>query len=418
VTGGVAIAVLLVAYVLATRGCNYIQRPALRSWAFVATNLGAFIGLAALFSGSETRLVFVLCGVYVLLIVISFVVMAAVATRLDWLAWLAFAFPLLPLILMKYMPPVWNGILVRAHVPKPVVAVTFIGLSYMAFRLSHLVLEVRNGVVPRPSLPEYLGFAFFLPTMLVGPINPYSVHQRSFTKRDPSAMPLRRCLLRILVGGVKYEFLGNVANQISFAGLFMDGKPHGGIDIPVAMVAYYLYLYWNFSGFCDIAIGVAGLTGIQVKDNFNNPFAARNIKEYWNRWHITLSEYVRDVIFSPVSKTLTRKFGTSHVNLAVSAGILAAFFIVGLWHGSELHFILWGLLQGAALVVNHNYTVWLKRRLGPQKYRIYNENRWVNLGGQVLTFCFQAAVVFVFANDNYLMGVVVRSVFGFSMRRG
>jgi len=410
--GMIPLAVLLLAYVLAARFCAYIRPPNWRTSVFMAVNVATYATLAVWFARGEAKLVLAMCGAYVLLVVASFAVMAAVSRRLDWIAWVAVIFPILPLVLMKYLPSVWNGVLTGTHIPPAVVAVTIIGISYMAFRLSHLVLEVRNGVVPRPNLAEYLGFAFFLPTMIVGPINPYSMHQRSLAKPNLSSMPIGRCLLRILVGGTKYGVLGNLANQISYAGLFLDGKPHGLIDLPVAMIAYYLYLYCNFSGFCDVVIGVAGLTGIHVSENFNNPFAAKNIREYWNRWHITLSNYVRDVIFSPVSKALVRKLGSRNVNIAISLGILAAFFVVGVWHGAEWRFVVYGLLQAAGLIVNHNYTVWLKRRLGPQNYRRYNESRWAGAAGQALTFSFEAATLFLFANDTYLMKSVISSLSG------
>jgi D-alanyl-lipoteichoic acid acyltransferase DltB (MBOAT superfamily) len=275
------------------------------------------------------------------------------------------------------------------------------------------VLEVRNEVVPRPGPAEYLGYAFFLPTMLVGPISPYSVHHGSFANPDRSGMPAGRCLFRIVVGGTKCEFLGNLANQVSYSGLFLDGKPHGAGDLLVAMVFYYLYLYLNFSGFCDIAIGVAGLIGIRVRENFNNPFAAPSIREFWNRWHITLSEYVRDVIFSPVTRAMMRR--RRNANLAIACGIFAAFTVVGVWHGPEWRFLVFGLIQAAGLIVNHYYTVWMKRRLGPQRYRRYDDDRWVNMAGRVATSTFYAASLFFFANDNYVLGSVLH---GLGLRAG
>ena len=116
--------------------------------------------------------------------------------------------------------------------------------------------------------------------------------------------------MRVLVGAVKFKFFGPLLNQLTYSGLLLDGHPHLWVDLPIAAVAYYLYLYCNFSGFCDIAIGGAGLMGIPVAENFANPFAARNMKDYWNRWHITLSLYMRDVVFSPLSKALVRSFRT------------------------------------------------------------------------------------------------------------
>ena len=124
----------------------------------------------------------------------------------------------------------------------------------MAFRLSHLVLEVRNGVAPPPTLSEYLSFALFVPTLAVGPINPYSVFRESLYKRDRSVTPLGKSALRVLVGVTKYLFLASLLEQLSYTGLLLDGHPHPRIDVAVAAVAFYLYLYLNFSGYCDMAI--------------------------------------------------------------------------------------------------------------------------------------------------------------------
>ena len=99
------------------------------------------------------------------------------------------------------------------------------------------------------------------------------------------------------------------------------------------MVFYYLYLYCNFSGYCDMAIGAAGLIGIPVAENFNNPFAARNVKDFWNRWHITLSSYMRDVVFAPLSKNLVRAMGPAYANHAIALTITVVFLLVGVWHG-------------------------------------------------------------------------------------
>ena len=192
-----------------------------------------------------------------------------------------------------------------------------IGISYLAFRCSRLVLEIRNGTVKQPGFLEYVNFAFFLPTMSVGPINTYANFRRGF-EAAPYEVPVARAALRILVGAVKYQFLGNLCNQLTYSGLLLDDHPHHWVDLPVAMLFYYLYLYLNFSGFCDMAIGAAALIGIPVPENFENPFAARNVKDFWNRWHITLSIWMRDVVFSPLSKFFVGKFGIHLADHAIA----------------------------------------------------------------------------------------------------
>ncbi len=345
-------------------------------------------------------------GAYVAIVAAGFIPLRRYARREGWLPWAAFFYPILMLIVIGYCHSWWRPILERLGWEDWVVTTTFVGISYMGFRLSYLVLEVRNAAAEMPTLSEYLGFAFFLPTMLVGPINPFSVHQRSIQNLNETKIPFGRCLLRILVGATKYIFLANLANQLTYTGIFLDGKPHAPIDLIVAMVFFYLYLYCNFSGFCDMAIGVAGLVGIRVKENFDNPFAARNIKDFWNRWHITLSQYTRDVIFAPLSKLLIRKLGVAQTNQAIAASILAVFVVIGVWHGVGWRFAIFGLIHAFGVIANHFYTIWLKRTLGKEGFKNYNNNRVIHAAAVVLTFFYVAASFAFFANDYEMMGII------------
>ncbi len=351
-----------------------------------------------------------LIGAYVLAVTAGFFLMRALAKREGWLPWIAFFYPISLLVAFRFIMPSAEPALEAWGWRDWVVPAAIIGLSYMAFRLSYLVLEVRNGFAEMPSLSEYLGFAFFLPTMVIGPINPFSFHQRSLNTIDERPVQVGTSLLRILVGATKYLFLAHLANQLSYTGLFLDGKPHGLFDLGIAVVFYYLYLYLNFSGFCDMAIGVASLAGVRVKENFNNPFLARNVKEFWNRWHITLSEYTRDVVFGPVSKGLIRKLGARYTNLSISAGVVAVFLVIGIWHGFALHYILFGLVHAAGVIANHYYTIWMKRYLGKQRYKAYDENPVVNVVAMALTFLYVAAAFALFANSYESLGAIYHSL--------
>jgi D-alanyl-lipoteichoic acid acyltransferase DltB (MBOAT superfamily) len=232
--------------------------------------------------------------------------------------------------------------------------------------------------------------------MPVGPINTYANYRRGFVERYE--VPVGRAALRILVGAVKYQFLGNLCNQLAYSSLLLDDHPHHWMDLPVAMVFYYLYLYLNFSGFCDMAIGAAGLIGIPVPENFENPLAARNMKELWNRWHITLSSWMRDLVFSPLSKFLVGKFGVKLANHAIALTILATFLLIGIWHGVGWNYAFFGLAQAIGVTTVHYYTIFLKKRLGRDGFKAYSENRWIHGVAIVLTFCYYAATLFLFAN--------------------
>lgn len=413
-----SLALTLLLYVVLARICLSLSSLKLRPPFFALINIATFVWLTVLVgAGGENKFSplrfppgtvarhLIVAAAYLLLITAGFLLMVAFAYRDKW-SWLAFLYPIILLVTLKYLPFTWASLLNRLNISTGLVASTVIGLSYMAFRLSYLVIEVRNRRVPRPTLGEYLGFAFFLPTILVGPINPYHKHYSSLTDVDRSQLPVGRCLLRIIVGLTKYQFLGNIANQLAYGGIFLDGKPHGFFDLAVAMVFYYLYLFCNFSGFCDIAIGVSGLIGIRVKENFNSPFKARNVKEFWNRWHITLSDYTKEVIFAPLSKALIKRLGVRHTNLGIALGILVVFLTIGVWHGVGWRFALFGLIHAVGVIANHYYTIWMKQRLGKKRYKAYNEHALVNAVSMVVTFGYVAMSFAVFANDYYMMRVI------------
>jgi D-alanyl-lipoteichoic acid acyltransferase DltB (MBOAT superfamily) len=336
-------------------------------------------------------------GGYVFIVLCLFALVHLFADRPGSWPWVAFWAPILVLIVDRYFSPsgtIDSGRLFFGHwhgIPK------LIGISYLAFRCSLLVLEVRNRVVKKPNLLEYLNFAFFLPVIPVGPISSYSTFRQGF---EPGGyrVPVGRASLRILIGAVKFEFLGNICDRLTYSGWLLDGQYHHWIDLPIAMLFYYLFLYCNFSGFCDMAIGAAGLMGIAVPENFDNPFAARNAREFWNRWHITLSRYMRDVVFSPVSKFLVHAVGPKNASHAVAATIFIIFLLIGIWHGAGWNYAAFGAVHAVGVVVTYYYTLGLKAWLGRDGFKAYNENRWIHAVAVGLTFCFCAASLLFFAN--------------------
>jgi len=328
---------------------------------------------------------------YVGFVIFQYVTLRLFVGKGGWLPWIAFFTPIAGLIFTRYIPPsIYGG-------QRLFYGLFVIGISYLAFRSSHLVLEVRNGTVPMPGLFQYLGFCFFLPTMNVGPINPYSNHLRGFGP-EPPAISKSRSALRILVGVVKFKFLGSLCSQLGYANLLFDDHYHHWLDLFAAVIFYYLFLYCNFSGFCDMAIGAAGLIGIPVAENFDSPLAARNVRDFWNRWHITLSIYMRDVLFSPLSKFFVRIAGPANANHAIALTIAIVFLLVGVWHGVGWNFAAFGAAHALGVVANHYYTVWLKKRLGRDDFKAYNANPWIKAVAVGLTFCYCAATLMLFAN--------------------
>jgi D-alanyl-lipoteichoic acid acyltransferase DltB (MBOAT superfamily) len=339
-------------------------------------------------------------ALYLLVVLLHFVLMRVYARRAGWVPWIAFLFPIGVMLTLKYVPGVDAPFRAPLEfIGKKHIAGFFVGLSYMAFRLSHMVLEVRNGIVPMPTVWEHLSFAFFVPTMSVGPISRYSIFRQSLYGPDPRQTPPVQSLLRILVGVTKYLFLASLVEQLSYKGLLFDSHLHRWIDLPVAAVAFYFYLYLNFSGYCDMAIGTAGLLGIQVDENFDRPFSSRNIQEFWTRWHITLSNYMRDMLFTPLTKALVRKMGPQSTQHAIAISIFAVFVAIGAWHDLTWSFLIFGAIHGAGVVSCHYYTIWLKKHFGKARYAAYHRNPAIKAMAVTATFLYVSFSLFFFANS-------------------
>jgi D-alanyl-lipoteichoic acid acyltransferase DltB (MBOAT superfamily) len=308
--------------------------------------------------------------------------------------------PILLLVSIKYLP-----IYQMLHLSKPVArlvanpAVTFVGLSYLSFRLSYLVQEVHNGVVEMPSVWDYLSFAYFLPTLSVGPISPFRLFIESFKNPDRTRTPIARSLQRVLVGLTKYIFIAPLVSKLCYRSLLLDGHPHAKWDLAVAIFAYPMYLYCNFSGLCDMVIGVAGILGISVMENFDRPFTSRNFQVFWSRWHISLSTFMRDMMFTPLVKYLATRFGPKNLNHAVAISILSVFLVIGVWHGASVNFVLFGLSQGVGVAAVHYSTIFLKKRLGKAGFIAYQQNRAIYVVACACTYTYFALTLILFANS-------------------
>ena len=134
--------------------------------------------------------------------------------------------------------------------------------------------------------------------------------------------------------------------------------------------AYMFFLYFNFSGYCDVVIAGAALVGLRLPENFNAPFLSRNILEYWTRWHITLGFWIRDYLFTPFYKAGVERFPQRTLAIAV-IGYFFAFSLAGLWHGSTLNFLIYGLLNGAGLSAAKLWEYVIIKRSGRPGLRRY-----------------------------------------------
>ena len=228
-----------------------------------------------------------------------------------------------------------------------------LGLSYYTFRCLHLIYERYRGNFAETQPAEIVSYLFFLPTLLVGPIHRFGAYQRDLYRVRLDRTQLGEGLERILYGYVKIAFLGNylINGQI---GEWMRGlqSEHPSLYAYLWIVLGGCNLYVQFSGFADIAIGFARLLGFRVIENFNWPYLSRNLSEFWQRWHVSLTSWCRDYVYGSVV-SLTR---------SPALGALATLMVIGLWHELSLRYICWGLFHGFGLIAWQRFQG-LKRRL-------------------------------------------------------
>jgi D-alanyl-lipoteichoic acid acyltransferase DltB (MBOAT superfamily) len=380
-------------YLLLAKSVLLLPRALPRDMLFAILNISA---VGYLFSWGQS---YWLLGSYVLLVLLQYTLTTRRLLRVGS-GWIAIVFPVLVLLSLKYLPDqTYKALGLSSAGGVGPVFLGMVGLSYMAFRLSYASVEIRNGVADRPNAFQYLSYAFFLPTLFVGPISRLSAFLDSYGGPKEPQQPWLDSLVRLSVGAVKFVFLANVFSQFTFDSLLMDGSTHHWYELVVACVGYYLFLYFNFSGFCDVAIGLAGLLGIRVDENFDNPFKSRNVQDFWNRWHITLNRYMRDIVFTPMSKSLVRLVGARYLNYVVAFSLFVIFILIGIWHGRQEQFLYFGLIHAFAVSVTHGYGVLLKRRLGPAGYKRYMSNGLITASARVLTFTYVSLSFLVFANS-------------------
>ncbi len=229
----------------------------------------------------------------------------------------------------------------------------FVGISYFVVKLFTLLRDYQSGLVKNPRAITILNYLFFAPTFLAGPMHLYREFDTSVrAPRMPSAPEALPLVFRILWGATKVFVLAPFL------------LPHGlpvppdvsvaGIDLVMRAFVFTFQLYFEFSGYSDMAIGSAKLMGISTPENFNNPFLSRNIVEFWQRWHITLMRVITNYVYVPLTRHMSSKKGFSS-RLTMVLGITGAFVVSGFWHGATLNFILWGLYNAAGIIVYESF---------------------------------------------------------------
>ena len=254
-----------------------------------------------------------------------------------------------------------------------------LGFSYLSFELLHFIIERRRGRLPELSFSSLLAFVFFAPARVAGPIKRYPEFTAAVRDARLSVANLYAGLWRVLVGLAKKLFIADVLALTAAERPDVHSAGHAWI----VLMAFTFQIYFDFSAYTDVAIGFARMLGIVLPENFNRPYLAPNIREFWNRWHMTLSTWVRDYVFLPAGRGLFRtRLRTAPIAIA-AISYLTTFLVVGAWHGITASFLLWGLYHGVLLAGYH--AIRAKTPVRVAAHPLYR-SRLVTVCGTAVTF--------------------------------
>ena len=330
--------------------------------------------------------------VYLLAFIIYQYVLVFIAQRMD-------SKRLKPLVMLSILPLVVNKVfaITQLHL------LAFIGISYMSFKTIQIMLEISDGLIKEKiSVKDYLQFLLFFPTVSSGPID----RSRRFLKEINEVMPRKDYLelagdgiYRIVLGLLYKVVLSTYVYQILLA-LSNTGTVVYSIKY---MYMYTLYLFFDFAGYSLMAVGSSNVLGIQTPMNFNKPFLSIDIKDFWTRWHITLSTWLRDFVFSRVLMQVIRKKWFKNRLHNAAYAYMVNMLVMGFWHGLSVSYIAYGFYHG---ILMSGFEIYQKKSTF---YKKHKNKTWYKLISWFVTMNLVMVGFFIFSGEPYKIIMAILS---------
>jgi alginate O-acetyltransferase complex protein AlgI len=294
-----------------------------------------------------------------------------------------------------------------------------LGLSYIFFRVLHVLIDAGDDEGNRRiGLSRFLLYTLNFTTFISGPIQRYDEFaQDQFT---PQPVPLGPCVVglqleRIVRGLFKASVLAIFFNMLGVDALAELSQP---VSVQLKMfaavrlsIAYPFFLYSNFSGYIDVVIALARLMRLRLPENFDRPFSASSFIDFWNRWHITLSTWLKSYVYNPLSLALVRRVASRAAQqFAAVFSIFVTFFLIGVWHGRTSAFICFGVLQGGGVAINKLWQLALSGAFGRARYKILAANPVYIAFSRGLTFSWFSFTLLWFWSGWNQIGVIYRTL--------
>lgn len=279
----------------------------------------------------------------------------------KYIIWHMVALAVIPLLISKWSSRVGGTLF------------CFLGISYLCFRVVQVLIESYDGLIKEISVLEYLDFLLFFPCLSSGPIDRSRRYLQDCNKLYP-----RSEYLQLLNDGIYKLILGVFYKIVCSAYLFdLLKNVFAAKNSPLYLIGYSytygLYMFFDFAGYSAMAIGVSYILGIRTPENFNKPFISLDLKDFWNRWHISLSTWFRDFLFSRFTMDAIRKKRFDSRLTTASVGLILNMGIMGIWHGFYGHYIAYGLYHGILLAVTEVY----QKKSG--FYKKNKDKRWYKI---------------------------------------
>ena len=303
----------------------------------------------------------------------------------KWIFFLAVALAILPLFLTKLEP----------YTLGPGQSLLgFMGISYLTFKSVAMIMEMRDGLLTDVRLWPFIRFLIFLPTISSGPIDRYRRFEQDYREipgRDQLVTMLERAVWYIMLGFFYKFIISHVLGQVWLPQLQELALYRGGIfNLPTlgVMYVYGLNLFFDFAGYSMFAVAISLLMGIDTPINFDKPFKSRDLKEFWNRWHMSLSFWFRDFVFMRLVKVMVKKKVFTNRNTTSGVAYLINMTLMGFWHGLTWYYVTYGVVHGFGLIIND---MWLRKKKKINKERKAKglpglpENRWMHALGVFIT---------------------------------
>ena len=269
-----------------------------------------------------------------------------------------------------------------------------IGFSFVFLRVIDLARSLQDGRYDPPRVTEMVNYLLPFHMLAAGPIQAYDDFARQPGVPEPLTTRETLDAAQRIAGGLFKKFVLAYALQK----VFLTDLQAPGLWFVLEVQILLLWLYLDFSAYSDIAVGLGRLMGVATPENFDRPWLSRNLIEFWDRWHISLSQWIRRNLFIPIQLNLMRRYSRTDPVLIASLAIGVSFFMAGIWHGLSRGWLLWGAIHAIGLVTVRLYTGWMQKNRTPEQIAAYRDNRAVLVATRALTIEYAAiafAVVFV-----------------------